>query len=212
MAVFPTGIADRVPTLTAKVLGDDGTNNGCFTLDQILDLLMLKHLPPGTAPDDYLVWNGAAWVFGNDQTVGELAVAASLTDTDQFAIDQGGTDLVRASMAQVFTYLLGRFLGANAVIEDVAATTYTLTSADKNKVKRFTAGTAVTVNVPASLPVGFPVGWIQQGAGQLTFKSAASAGQTLQSPAGLKSGAQFAAGRLLCVAANTWNLSGYTVA
>lgn len=211
MATFPTGLTDRVPTRTSKVLGDTGTNNGNFSVDQMLKLFNLADLPPGTAPDDYPVWNGSAWVLGNDQTVAELSLAAAMQDTDQFAMDQGGASLMRAPLSALFTYMMSKFLAANAVIEEVTGTTYTITAADKNKYKRFTSGTAVVVNVPASLSVGFAVGWIQQGAGQLTFQSGPSAGQNIQSPAGLKSGAQHAAGRLLQLQANTWNLSGYTV-
>lgn len=212
MAVFPTGFVDRTPSRTAKVLGDNGTANGNFTVAQILDLIQLGDLPPGTATGDFIRWDGTNWQLQNETLIPEMTVAAALGDANQFALDQGGAATTRASMSQLFTYMLAKFYAANAVIEDVpaATTAYTFTAADKNKVKRFNASANATISLPTAMPIGYTVGWIQQGTGILSFETVANAGQIIQSPAGSRSAGQFGRGALQVVATNTWNLSGYT--
>lgn len=102
----------------------------------------------------------------------------------------------------------------NEVVEPVASgtTAYAVVATDKNKTKRFLSTGACTVSLPAGMPIGFSVSWIQAGAGTLTFASAASAGQTINSAAGLRSGGQHGRGSLTVVDSNTWNLSGFTQA
>lgn len=119
--------------------------------------------------------------------------------------------------AQIFALLQGsdilqQLLSLDDVVEDVASTVtaYTIVAGDRNKLKRFLSSAACTISVPLGLPVGFTFNWLQQGAGVLSFVSAGGAGQTLQSIQGFKSGGQYSRGTIECVAANTWNLSGYT--
>lgn len=214
MTMFPTDLVDRAPSRTSKLLGDTGTQNGNFAVQAILDLLQLADLPPGINAGDRMEWSGTAWGLVNDLTIGEMPAAAALGDLNQFALSQGAADPVRATMAALFTYVVAKLFAENASIQDVAAATtvYTFLNADKNRIKRFNASAAASIMVPAGFPVGYTVGWIQQGAGVLTFSSVLNAGQTIQSAAGLKSGGQFGKGVLQCVATNVWNLSGYTTA
>ncbi len=212
MAVFPTGFVDRTPSRTSKVLGDNGTLNGNFTVAQMLDLIQLGDLPPGTAIGDFIRWDGTNWQLQNETLIPEMTVAAALGDANQFELDQGGAATTRASMTQLFTYMLAKFFAANAIIEDVAAATtaYTFVAADKNKVKRFNASANAAISLPTGMPIGYTVGWIQQGTGLLSFATVLNAGQIIQSPAGYRSAGQFGRGSLQVVATNTWNLSGYT--
>lgn len=212
---FPAGSSDIVVDRNSRVLADNGTAGGDAAIAAILDLIILGDLPPGSVQGDRFKWNATTnlWEIVRDITTGGLTASAALADTDAFRIFQGASDGsdVKTTLAALYTYLLGRFMSQNTVIEDISATAYTMQQTDRNKIKRFTAATAVTVNVPASLAVGTAVGWIQQGAGQITFQTLTGAGQVLQSASGLKSAAQFSRGSLLCVATNTWNLSGLTV-
>lgn len=210
---FPTGYVDRVPSRTSKVMGDTGTASGNFVIQQILDLITLLDLPPGTATGDYPYWNGTQWVFGNDATVGELSVAAALANGHLFAVDQGGTDLVKASMQQLYTYLYNRLLATNVLVKTIEATVadYTFLIDDRNKLLRFMTDTGCTVRTPANFPVGWSCGWLQQGAGTLTFGTVEGSGQTLAFSAGLRSGARYSRGSVIQDAANWWNLSGFTM-
>ena len=105
-----------------------------------------------------------------------------------------------------------KLMAANDVVEVVNAeyTDYAVVAGDKNKTKRFLTTGNCAVTVPSGMPVGFLVDWIMDGPGTLTFGSAAGAGQTVQSAAGLRSGGRYGRGTLEVVAANTWNLSGFT--
>lgn len=128
---------------------------------------------------------------------------------------QGGDATVAAILGQIaLTDFLPRLMEANDVIEDVGATVtaYTVLAGDKNKTKRFLCTGACAVSVPAGMPVGYLLDWIQWGAGQLTFASASGAGQSIVSTSGLKSNGVYSSGVLRCVAANTWLLAGETVA
>lgn len=105
-----------------------------------------------------------------------------------------------------------RLLSLLDPVEDVASnvTSYDVVLLDNAKRKRFLCSGACVVNVPLGLPTGFAFSWQQKGAGTLTFQSAAGAGQTIESPEGLRSGAQLASGELVCMAPNLWALNGYT--
>jgi hypothetical protein len=212
MPIFPTGYTDRVPSRSSKVYGDDGVNNCNFAMGDILDLFQLSDLPPGVAAGDFPQWNGTQWVFGNPLDIGEMTAASAAGDTNRFAVDQGGAAPVRMTMSQLFDYMLAKMRASNAEIEDVASsiTAYTFVAADRNKIKRFNATAASTISLPAGMAVGTTFGWLIQGTGVHTFQSVTNAGQTLQSPAGLKSAGQYARGSAVCVAANTWNISGFT--
>lgn len=213
--IFPTGTTDLTATRTTRVLADDGTNTGDVTVAQILDLLALADLPIGQVIGDVFRWAGpvTGWEIVRGRFLANLAASAAMADTNLIALFQGAADgaEVKATLGDFYSWLLSRFMAQNTVIEDVSAATYTLQQTDRNKVKRFTSATAVTINIPASLAVGTHVSWIQQGAGQITFQTLAGAGQTIQSASGVKSAAQFSRGGILCVAANVWNLSGLTV-
>lgn len=52
---------------------------------------------------------------------------------------------------------------------DISSTTHTLTAADIGKVHRFTNAAGCVVALPNSLPAGWNILWVQQGAAQVTF-------------------------------------------
>lgn len=214
MAVFPTGFTDRVPSRSSKLLGDTGTNNGNFLVSQLLDLFQLSDLPPGLNEGDVIRWDGNNWVFYNAPEIQELAAAGAFTDTNQFALTQGGLNPVRGNMVSLFTYMLDKMYQADARIEtvDAAVTSYNVTIDDKNKTKRFMSDSPINVYIPAGLSVGFTMGWIQRGAGVIQFRTVTDAGQTINSAAGTRSGGQHGRGSIMCETPNNWNLSGYTQA
>lgn len=114
------------------------------------------------------------------------------------AFETGGV-LSSDSLSAIAAYL------ATAVIEDVTGTTYTVLLADNGKIKRFTNGSAITVTLPSSFVQGFNIGWIQSGAGQITF-AAASGGTLANLSSQSKSGGAKAVGGLF-VEANSDNIS-----
>lgn len=71
---------------------------------------------------------------------------------------------------------LGKLVSFKANIKVETGTTYTLLAADTGKILEFTNGSAVTVTLPDTLPVGFTVTIVQAGAGQITLSPDGAAG------------------------------------
>lgn len=95
----------------------------------------------------------------------------------------------------------------NSVV-DSSATTYTLSADDAGKTIRFTASSAVTVNVPASLGAGFWCRLIQFGNGKVTPVGTGEA--TVRGPQNhVATGHQYATVRIDRVAANEFIASGH---
>jgi hypothetical protein len=85
-------------------------------------------------------------------------------------------DCARSSLDDVLKHLPGIVADVyNDSVVTVAGTAYTLDPLTSGKVIEFTAGTAVTVTLPNSLPVGFQVTVRQAGAGQVGFAVASGA-------------------------------------
>jgi len=73
-------------------------------------------------------------------------------------------------------------IAGGLLIDNSRSASFTLAAADNNKVFLITSASAVTITVPASLPIGFSCQVIQGGAGTLSF---AGSGVTLNSANGL---------------------------
>jgi hypothetical protein len=127
--------------------------------------------------------------LGNDSTrlattAFVQAALAALVDSSPAALDTLnelaaalGDD---ANFATTITNALANKLNITADVDTKVTSggAYTVTAADNGKILRFTDGTAVTVNLPEDMPVGFNIGVLQDGAGQVTFS--AEVGATLQ--------------------------------
>jgi hypothetical protein len=143
----------------------------------------------GAASGQVLKWNGTAW-----------APAADATGGGGFTGDFGG--------GTAANYLVS--------ISESAATAMTPAAGQSGTTMRLTAATAVTVTLPATLPVGFNVTFMQAGNGQVQFS--AGAGATLVNRSGHNRTAGQHAMVSVVVGANAggsaavWTLSGDTVA
>lgn len=104
----------------------------------------------------------------------------------------------------------------NIQVKDSTVVAYTLDTTDNATVIRFQSSAPVSVLLPATLPVGFNVGIIQNGTGQITLTS--EAGGAIQHRQGhTKTAGQFAPISLLVVSntggnAARYNLGGDTAA
>jgi hypothetical protein len=88
----------------------------------------------------------------------------------------------------------------SAKLNDQTGTTYTLLASDNGKVLTFNNASAITLTVPASLPVGFNVSVVQKGAGQVTF--VASGVTIINRQAFTKTAGQYAVASLMALSAN----------
>jgi len=92
------------------------------------------------------------------------------------------------------------------VINAQTGNSYTLVAADDKAVVTFSNGTAVTLTVPAGLPVGFSCTILQLGAGQVTVT--ASGTTIVQRQDFTATAGQYAVISLLSYATNVYDLSG----
>jgi hypothetical protein len=155
---------------------------------------------------DWAIFNAKASV----DSIGEAAQDAVATMTqDSATIDATYNDAGNTLTLVVADGSIGSDKVGNVSIVDIAATSYTLTAADRNKILRFTAGTAVTVTVPTGLPVGSIYGVSQNGVGAVTI--AAGAGNNLRNPDGqFRLSGQYAKGSIEIFTATEARLFGYT--
>lgn len=95
-------------------------------------------------------------------------------------------------------------INSNALITE-STTARTLSAGDDGKIIICTNASAVTITVPAGLGAGFSCGFIQAGAGAITFSAS---GTTLNAVGGgLATSAQHSMAAILATAANVFNVS-----
>ena len=100
----------------------------------------------------------------------------------------------------------GYRITSNAINAQIG-TTYTFLSSDNGKIVTFNNGSAITVTVPAALPVGFNSTAIQLGTGQVGFTGAS--GVTLNSFGGnLKIAGQHGSASIIEYLTNVYNIAG----
>lgn len=94
-------------------------------------------------------------------------------------------------------------------IQDVAGTTYELSTEDHNKILNFTSASAVTLTVPAGLGLPFTCGLHQGGVGQVSLQAAV--GVTINEIDGLlATEGRYALLALVQMSANVFTLVGRT--
>lgn len=127
-----------------------------------------------------------------------------MADVQLAVIDQQNTEIVAAVPGiQGPAGVVGYF--------DVSGATYTLTSANRSKIGRFTSSSAVTVTIPAGLIAGFDCMILQLGTGQITFT--AGAGVTLRSAlSASKTAYRYAAASLIAIGTDEYLLTGEVTA
>ena len=104
------------------------------------------------------------------------------------------------------TITAGGYVLTSAGINAQTVTTYLLVAGDNGKIITMNNGTANTVAIPASLPVGFNCTVIQLGTGQTTISPS---GTTLNSYQGyLKISGQYGSASIISYVSNVFNVAG----
>jgi hypothetical protein len=86
-------------------------------------------------------------------------------------------------------------------------TTYTVVSTDANKLVTLNNSSAITVTIPSAVfSVGQQINFLQLGAGQVTFQGDGTS--TIVSNPGVKTRAQYSIATAICIATNTFLLTG----
>jgi hypothetical protein len=95
----------------------------------------------------------------------------------------------------------------NLTLNAQTGTTYTLISSDANKLVTLNNASAITVTVPSAVfTAGQQINLLQLGAGQVTFQGDGTS--TIVSNPGVKTRAQYSIATLVCIATNTFLLTG----
>jgi hypothetical protein len=143
----------------------------------------------GATSGQVLKWNGTAW-----------APAADATGGGGFTGDFGGN--------QASNYLVS--------VTESSATAMTIAAGQSGTTMRLTATGTVTVTLPAALPAGFNVTFMQAGSGQVQFVTGAGATLVNRSGHARTAGQHAMVSVIVGVnvggAAAVWTLSGDTVA
>ena len=93
------------------------------------------------------------------------------------------------------------------VINAQTGTTYTAISSDVNKLVTLSNASAITVTIPNGVfTVGQQINFLQLGAGQVTFQGDGTS--TIVSNPGVKTRAQYSITSVICIATNTFLLTG----
>lgn len=153
-----------------------------------------------------------------DKKISALDAASTLAGTDLIPVVQAvATGQPKKATLSLLPALLADWLAQafknfKAELVTEAGTAITLSQATHGgRVVRTSSGSAVTITVPNTLPVGFTVTIIQRGAGQITF--ATSGGMVISNrQSHTKTAAQNAVVSLLVDATNTAVLAGDTAA
>ena len=95
----------------------------------------------------------------------------------------------------------------NLVLNAQTGTTYTAVAADANKLVTLNNASAITVTIPNGVfTVGQQINFLQLGAGQVTFVGDGTS--TIVSNPGVKTRAQYSIATVVCIASNTFLLTG----
>jgi hypothetical protein len=95
----------------------------------------------------------------------------------------------------------------NLVLNAQTGTTYTAVSTDVNKLVTLSNASAITVTIPNGVfTVGQQINFLQLGAGQVTFQGDGTS--TIVSNPGVKTRAQYSITSVICIATNTFLLTG----
>lgn len=103
-----------------------------------------------------------------------------------------------------------KYVGSSSIIVTDSGTSRTLSSSDNGTVLHFTSSSAITINVPTGLDVGFTVTIIQAGTGQITFSASSTTINNRQSHT--KTAGQWAIVSLIQRTTNNFVLAGDTTA
>lgn len=131
-------------------------------------------------------------VIGDDTTTGTFEVdMVDLAQVSGFTV----TSLPSAAITTTYT-------------DADTSTSYTVSSADEETIRRFTSSSAITITLPnsAAFAVGHSFGVIRGGSGTLTFSAAA--GATIRTPRGAAITVSNGKAVVTMAASGVWELSG----
>jgi len=191
----------------------------------------LRVLKTGDVMTGALTWPAGAGIVG-DAVFGDLSVSAA-TSGGSISLKTGGITRLAVENARVWVTLpfevgadpvnplqvvTKQYGDANyaakrqTIAASSAATAYTITLADENQTREFTAATAITISVPTNatlaLPVGYRTDFLQTGAGKITVAAVTPGTTTIVATPSAVLRAPGSMASLIKLATDRWILTG----
>jgi hypothetical protein len=136
----------------------------------------------------------------------DLLVGASSGVVDNLAVGTNG-QVLTADATQTLGIKWATPVEPNLALNAQTGTTYTAVSADTNKLVTLNNASAITVTIPNGVfTVGQQISFLQLGVGQVTFQGDGTS--TIVSNPGVKTRAQYSIATIVCIATNTFLLTG----
>lgn len=140
-------------------------------------------------------------VFATGPTISNPVITGTITASGSTGaagtfLSSTGTGIAWAAAAQ-----------SDLTLNAQTGTTYSVVSSDKNKLITLNNSNSITVTIPAAtFTTGQQINFLQLGTGQVTFQGDGTS--TIVSNPGVKSRAQYSIATAICIATNTFLLTG----
>jgi hypothetical protein len=152
------------------------------------------------------VWTSIDY-FGTDANVVTLTGTQTLTNKTIDASNNTLTGVVTLTGTQTLTNKTLTAPIINLALNAQTGTTYTVVSADNSKLVTLNNASAITVTIPNGVfTTGQQISFLQLGLGQVTFQGDGTS--TIVSNPGVKTRAQYSIATIVCIATNTFLLTG----
>jgi len=137
---------------------------------------------------------------------GDIVGATASGVPDNLAVGTDG-QVLTADAAATMGIKWSTPFSPSLVLNAQTGTTYTAVSTDANKLVTLNNASAITVTIPNGVfTVGQQINFLQLGAGQVTFQGDGTS--TIVSNPGVKTRAQYSIATIVCIATNTFLLTG----
>lgn len=198
--VYITAQSSDTFTIVRAQAGTSGTIHAAgATVRHVLSSSDLTYFRVGVETADAAVAQSTLTTKGDTFARTSSAVTRVPVGTNGQVLTADSTATPGVSWQTPFTPLL--------VLNAQTGTTYTVVSTDVNKLVTLNNASAITVTIPNGVfSVGQQINFLQLGAGQVTFQGDGTS--TILSNPGVKTRAQYSITTAICIASNTFLLTG----
>jgi len=199
--VYITAVSSDTFTIVRGQAGTSAiSHTGGATVKHVLTSADLNFYTAGVATADAAVPESVVTAKA------DLLVGASSGVVDNLAVGTNG-QVLTADATQTLGIKWATPVDPNLTLNAQTGTTYTVVSGDANKLVTLNNASAITVTIPNGVfTVGQQINFLQLGAGQVTFVGDGTS--TILANPGVKTRAQYSIATAICIASNTFLLTG----
>jgi hypothetical protein len=199
--VYITAVSSDTFTIVRGQAGTSAiSHTGGATVKHVLTSADLNFYTAGVATADAAVPESVVTAKA------DLLVASASGVVDNLAVGTNN-QVLTADSTQTLGIKWATPTDAPLTLNAQTGTTYTAVSSDVNKLVTLSNASAITVTIPNGVfTVGQQINFLQLGAGQVTFQGDGTS--TIVSNPGVKTRAQYSITTIVCIATNTFLLTG----